>query len=750
MSKKTAERSRHDKSHGADPADDPADESSAKSHHQEGEPAHGDKTGTAVDPAAAPILPEHFVNRELSWLEFNSRVLEEAEDETNPLLERLKFLSIFSSNLDEFMMVRVSGVRSQMQGIADPEDQLPERLTSQEQFDLVHARTHDLVNRQYRCFRDEVLPKLSAQGISLVVPDKLSDAQKAFIDEYFQNTVSPVLTPMAIDPSHPTPHLRSRGLYIAAIIEQKTYRPGAPKKLLAVVQLPTVLPRLIRFPGDSDQYILLEQVVASRLAQLFGGFEITCWRTMRITRDSDLDIDGDQELRDLSEAVEEGLKALRHREVVRLELAAGTNEKLLEQIRRPMNILPQELYEIDGPLDLTVFMDWYSSLDRYSKLRDEPFVPRRPVGMEEGADVFATIRKRDVLVHHPYESFQCVVDFLTAAAEDPDVLAIKQTLYRAGNESPIVRALINAAEKGKNVTAVVELLARFDESSNVRWARQMERAGVHVVYGFVKLKTHCKVTLVVRREPEKLRRYVHLGTGNYNSATARIYTDFGLFTCRRKFGEDASALFNFLTGYSSGHAWQRFTISPDDLEPKIISLIDREAERARSGQGGRIIAKLNALVDSHVIESLYRASQAGVKIDLLVRGSCCLRPGIPGISETIRVVSILDRFLEHSRVYVFGAGDDPDVYLASADWMPRNFRRRVELMFPLTEPHLKQRVVQGILPTLLTDNVKAREMQADGTYHRVTRGPNDKPLRAQLRFLTDPQVIAFDRHIENR
>ncbi|HLJ12290.1 MAG TPA: polyphosphate kinase 1, partial [Planctomycetaceae bacterium] len=475
-----------------------------------------------------PIGPEHFVNRELSWLEFNARVLEEAEDETNPLLERLKFLCIFSSNLDEFMMVRVSGVRSQMQGMAEPEDRMPERLNIHEQFQQVHSRTQGLVARQYACLKDVVLPKLAEAGIKLLTPSELSDQQQTYINEYFQQTVFPVLTPMAIDPSHPTPHLRSRGLYIAAIIEQKAYRPGAPKKLLAVVQLPTVLPRLIRLPGEADHYILLEQFVASRLAQLFGGSEIVCWTTMRITRDADLDIDGDQVLHDLSEAVEEGLKALRHREAVRLEVAAGTNEKLLEQIQRPLGLLPQELYQIDGPLDLTVFIDWYNGLERHSQLRDEPFSPRRPAGLEEGDDIFRTIRKRDVLIHHPYESFQCVVDFLLQAAEDPDVLAIKQTLYRAGNESPVIRALIAAAEKGKNVTAVVELLARFDEQSNVKWARQMERAGVHVVYGFVNLKTHCKVTLVVRREGEKLRRYVHLGTGNYNATTARIYTDFGL------------------------------------------------------------------------------------------------------------------------------------------------------------------------------------------------------------------------------
>lgn len=682
------------------------------------------------------IGPEHFINRELSWLEFNARVLEEAEDETNPLLERVKFLSIFSSNLDEFMMVRMSTVRSQLQGLAEPEDRVPEQLTIQEQFDQAHARTHELVTRQYACLNKQVLPHLAKEGIRLLTPQELSADQKTFMDAFFRQTVFPVLTPMAIDPSHPTPHLRSRGLYLAAIIEQRWARAGGPKRLLAAVQLPAVLPRIIRLPGDANHFILLEQVVASRLDHLFGGSDVACWTTMRITRDADLDIDGDQVLHDLSQAVEEGLKALRHREVVRLEVAAGTNEKLMESIRGPLKLVSPEIYEIDGPLDLTAFMDWHG-LPGYAHLRDEPFTPRRPAGLEEGTDIFRTIRQRDVLIHHPYESFNCVVDFLKQAADDPDVLAIKQTLYRAGSESPVIRALINAADKGKNVTAVVELLARFDEQSNVNWARQMERAGVHVVYGFVDLKTHCKLTLVVRREGDKLRRYVHLGTGNYNATTARIYTDFGLFTCRRRFGEDATALFNFLTGYSRGHGWQRFTISPHDLQARTIQLIHREAQNAAQGAGGRIIAKLNALVDPDVIEALCRASRAGVQISLLVRGSCCLRPGIPGVSENIRVFSILDRFLEHSRVYVFGLGDDADVFLSSADWMPRNFRRRVEVMFPVIEPALKRRLLHQILPTLLADNVKAREMRPDGKYQRVQREPNAPALRAQVRFLED-------------
>lgn len=697
-----------------------------------------------------PVLsigPEHFVNRELSWLEFNARVLEEAEDASNGLLERLKFLSIFSSNLDEFIMVRVSGLREQMQGLADPEDRMPEALSAYEQFRQVHARTHALVERQYICLREQVLTGLHQAGIRLFAPHTLSNEQKQHLDAYFQQTVFPVLTPVAIDPSHPTPHLRNRGLYIAAMIEQAGYRPGASSKMLAVVHLPPVLPRLIHLPSDGFDYVLLEQLVGSRLDQLFSGSQILCWTTIRITRDADLDIDGDQVLQDLSHAVEEGLKALRHRDAVRLEIAPGADAALTAAVCRPLGLMSEEIYEINGPLDLTSFLDWLS-IPGFSHLRDEPFTPKRPIGMDEGEDKFAAIRKRDVLIHHPYESFQCVVEFLQQAADDPDVLAIKQTLYRAGSESPVIRALISAAEKGKSVTAVVELLARFDEQSNVKWARQMERAGVHVVYGFVNLKTHCKITLVVRREPDRIRRYVHIGTGNYNASTARIYTDFGLFTVKDSFGEDASALFNYLTGYSTGYTWKQFIVSPDHLQERVQQLIDSETAKAKQKRGGRIFAKLNQLVDPEIIESLYRASQAGVKIELLVRGSCCLRPGVKNLSENIRVFSILDRFLEHSRVYVFGEDDQATVYLASADWMPRNFRRRVEIMFPVLEPRLRKHILERIIPIYLSDNVKTREMLSDGSYRRVTAAAGSAPLRAQMRFLAEPPISDFRNEIK--
>jgi len=687
-----------------------------------------------ANPEQIQVTADHFINRELSWLEFNARVLEEAEDPSNPLLERLKFLAIFSSNLDEFMMVRMSGLRSQIQGESEAEDKIPDRMLPQDQFDQAHVRSHELVARQYRCLNDLLLPSLAREGIKLVKPDDLNDEQKTFLEEYFEQTVYPVLTPMAIDPSHPTPSLRNRGIYIAAIIQQKGARLGGPKRMLALVQIPSVLPRLIRLPGAGAQFLLLEQFVESRMDQLFGGSVVVSSSIIRITRDADLDIDGDQVLQDLSKAIEEGLKQLRHREAIRLEVVSGAGAALIEAIRQPLKLLDQEIYEIDGPLDLTSLMQWHG-LEGYAQLKDEPFTPRRPIGLEEGCDIFREIRKRDILVHHPYETFNVVTEFLNQAALDPDVLAIKQTLYRAGNESPVIRALINAAEAGKNVTAVVELKARFDEGTNVHWARQLERSGVHVVYGFLNLKTHCKVTLVVRQEGNKLRRYVHLGTGNYNAATARLYTDFGLFTARQKYGADATALFNLLTGYSRGHKWERLVIAPGDLQEKVIELIRREASRASKGEPARIMAKLNSLVDPDVIEELYKASAEGVKIDLLVRGSCSLRPGLKGLSKNIRVTSIIDRFLEHSRVYVFGMGDDPDVYLSSADWMPRNFIRRVEVMFPIQQSTLKKYLLEQIMPIMFSDNVKSREMQSDGTYKRVACPEGTTPIRSQVRLL---------------
>ena len=686
---------------------------------------------------------EHFINRELSWLEFNKRVLEEAEDASNPLLERVKFLSIFSSNLDEFFMVRVAGLREQAFGDGAPQDYTPDGLRAITQLQRVAKRTQELVAAEYRCWNESVLPQLNQQGIRLLEHDELDGPQREALDHFFRERAFPILTPMAIDPSHPSPHFHNRQLYLGAML--KRHHGLGPKQLFAVVQLPQILPRFVPLSsGDEPHFILLEQAVAARLPELFGGFDILHWTTFRITRDSDIEL-LEQESDDMLRLIEERLKARQRGDAVRLEVAIGANEELAKKIIAEESLRDtaehadpySEVYRIPGPLDLTGLMELIEIPNR-DFLRSPSFSPQAPRGLRSrrGEDLFAAIAQRDLLLHHPFDSFDPVVEFVSSAAKDPKVLAIKQTLYRISGDSPITRALMQAAENGKHVTALVELKARFDEERNVGWARQMERSGVHVVFGFLDLKTHCKVSLVVRQEGNTLRRYVHLGTGNYNQTTALVYTDFGFFTADEDIGEDASALFNLLTGYSQGHRWRKLVVAPEDLHRRTLELIEEQIERAKAGRPSRIFAKLNALVDYRVIEALYRASQAGVPIDLIVRGMCCLRPGLPGISENIRVTSIVDRFLEHSRLYVFSPDDEAKVFLSSADWMPRNFHRRVEVMFPIEAPDLKRRILKEIVPTYLRDNVKARLLRPDGTYVRVQPKPGEPLDRSQEEFLT--------------
>ncbi len=691
---------------------------------------------------ANTFQPEHFINRELSWLEFNARVLEEAEDPTNPLLERLKFLAIFSANLDEFFMVRVSGVREQAFGDGAPQDYAPDGLRAITQLQRVASRTQELVAQQYRLWNEKVRPQLAQEGLVLLGHNQLNDAQRATLEKFFHERAFPILTPMAIDPSHPSPLFHNRQLYLAAML-RRTSGLG-PKQLFAVVQLPQMLPRFVPVgQGDPLQFILLEEVIAARLPELFGGFEILDWTTFRITRDSDIEM-LEQESDDMLRLIEDRIKARQRGDAVRLEVAVGANEELVrrlvdeESLRDPLEKSPEvygEVYRIPGPVDLTALMELVQVPDRHL-LRDPPFSPQPPRGIRwrRGEELFEAIARRDLLLHHPFDAFDPVVDFVTTAAKDPKVLAIKQTLYRTSGDSPVTRALMQAAENGKHVTALVELKARFDEERNVGWARTMERAGVHVVFGFLDLKTHCKLSLVVRQEGATLRRYVHLGTGNYNPNTALVYTDFGLFTANEDVAEDASALFNLLTGYSQGHPWRKLVVAPEDLHRRTLELIEEQIQRARSGRPSRIFSKLNALVDHRVIEALYRASQAGVPIELVVRGVCCLRPGLPGISENIRVTSIVDRFLEHSRLFVFSPDDEAQIFFSSADWMPRNFYRRVEVMFPVEAPELKQRVLQEILPIYQRDNVKARELKPDGSYVRAD--PNGESLhRSQAELL---------------
>ncbi len=687
---------------------------------------------------------EHFINRELSWLEFNARVLEEAADETNPLLERVKFLSIFSSNLDEFFMVRVAGLREQAFGDGAPQDYTPDGLRAITQLQKVASKTQDLVAAVYLCWNESVLPQLNREGIHLLAHEELGSAEHERLDRFFRDRAFPILTPMAIDPSHPSPHFHNRQLYLGAMLRR--HHGLGPKELFAVVQLPQILPRFVPvgLPEES-RFILLEQAVAARLPELFGGFDVLHWTTFRITRDSDIEL-LEQESDDMLRLIEERLKARQRGDAVRLEVAIGANEELVRKIIEEESLRDakdtagdpySEVYRIPGPLDLTGLMELYEIPNR-DYLHDPPFSPQPPRGLRSrrGEDLFAAIAQRDILLHHPFDSFDPVVEFVSCAAKDPKVLAIKQTLYRISGDSPITRALMQAAENGKHVTALVELKARFDEARNVGWARQMERSGVHVVFGFLDLKTHCKLSLVVRQEGNALRRYMHLGTGNYNQTTALLYTDFGLFTADEDIGEDASALFNLLTGYSQGHVWRKLIAAPEHMHRRTLDLIEEQTERAKAGRPSRIFAKLNALVDYRVIEALYRASQAGVPIDLIVRGICGLRPGLPGISENIRVTSIVDRFLEHSRLYVFSPDDEAQIYLSSADWMPRNFHRRVEVMFPVEDPGLKRRILKEVIPTYLRDNTRARRLESDGSYTRIRPQPGETAHRSQEEFLS--------------
>jgi polyphosphate kinase len=687
------------------------------------------------------FLPEHFINRELSWLEFNARVLEEAQDTNNPLLERMKFLAIFASNLDEFFMVRVAGLREQAFDEELPQDPPADGLAPLTQLQRIAERTEQLVAQQYTCWNESIFPALNAAGIHIHREANLEARERKSLDKYFRQAVFPVLTPMAIDPSHPSPRFHNRGLYLAAML--KRVSGIGPARLFAVVQIPQVLPRFVAVEqDDKENFVLLEDLIACRLPELFGGYDIIDHATFRLTRDMDINL-LEQEADDLLQSIESRLRVRQRTEAVRLEISANMNRALLEMLVTEEELHCEtnfsavgcnEVYPITGPLDMTCLFELVQKVDRQD-LREPPFVPRRSPEFADGTDIFAEIAAHDILVHHPFDSFTPVVEFISQAARDPNVLAIKQTLYRTSGDSPIVKALSEAAENGKHVTALVELKARFDEANNIVWARQMERAGVHVVFGFMDLKTHCKLAMVVRKEGKKVRRYVHLGTGNYNPTTALVYTDLGLFTADKTLADDASALFNFLTGYSQKHEWQKLVIAPSDLRRRTIELIDEQAERARLGKKSRIFAKLNSVVDRPTIQALYRASQAGVPIDLVIRGICCLRPGLPGISENFRVRSIVDRFLEHSRILVFGEGAKQQVFLTSADWMPRNFDRRVEVMYPVEAEDLRRRIVEEIIPAYLHDNRRARVLNSDGTYSVAASADGAQIFRSQIDLL---------------
>ncbi len=680
-------------------------------------------------PPAFP--PDHYLNRELSWLEFNARVLEEAADPSNAWLERLKFLAIFSSNLDEFFEIRVAGLQQQVYAGVEPQDYGADGMAPAEQLAAIDRRAHELVAEQYRILNEEVLPGLAGGGVERVRLDDLTEAERRHVDTLFRASIAPVLTPLAIDPGHPFPHVHNKSLNIALVIERRNG--GQTRRHFAVVQVPAVLDRVVIVSTRGERrvrFVLLEDIIARHLGELFGGLRVVSHTVFRVTRNTDLTIE-EEDAEDLLEMIEESLRQRRRSDPVRLEISVDGDEAFVGMLTEAHDLEARDVYHVPGPVDVTALMALHR-LDGFPAFKDEPLVPRVAPPFAQGRDVFDVIRAHDVLVHLPYESFGCVVDFIERAADDPQVLAIKQTLYRTSGASPIISALARAAQNGKQVTALVELKARMDEQNNITWARTLERAGVHVVYGIVGLKTHCKAALVVRREGDGIRRYVHLSTGNYNPTTARVYTDLGIFTANPDMGEDTSALFNLLTGYAEGYRWKKLVVAPVGMREQIIGLIEREQRNAREGRAARIIVKMNALVEPSVIDALYRASQGGVAIELVVRGICCLRPGLPGVSETIRVTSIVDKYLEHSRIFYFENGGNPEVFLASADWMPRNFWRRIETLFPIEDPALQARIVGDILQPILGDTVKVRELVSDGTYRRRTPGEGELPLRSQI------------------
>ena len=661
-------------------------------------------------------------------------MLAESRDASLPLFERLKFMGIVSGNLDEFFMVRVAGLKQQhANGVAEPSG---DGMLPAEQLTAIADRVHAAVAEQYRCWREELVPGLSAQGLALLRCADLSGEQKAAAKAHFLTNVFPALTPLAIDPGHPFPHLRNKSLNLALLLRRDAGK-GRKKALLggtslAVVQVPSVLPRLVTVPVEKGQaFVLLEDLIATHVVELFPGFGLMEAASFRVTRNWDLAVD-EEESEDLLSTIQEELRRRDRGVSVRLELAAQASPAVEAALREPLGLDVNDVYRLDGPLQLNELAA-LTEFDARPELRVERYEPAVPAIFKDAESIFTAVRGKDVLLHHPYESFEPVVRFIEEAADDPQVLAIKQTLYRTGGDSPLVRALSRAAENGKQVAVLVEIKARFDEANNIAWARRLEESGVHVVYGLIGLKTHCKVALVVRREGSGIRRYVHLGTGNYNGTTAKQYTDLSLFTARKEMADDVSALFNMLTGNSVAPQWKRLAVAPVDLRDRVLALIEREAERAKAGQPARIIAKMNSLVDEQIIRALYRASQAGVDIDLLVRGICCLRPGLPNVSERIRVVSVVDRFLEHSRVFAFGVADATEVFISSADWMPRNFVRRVEVMAPVEDPALRARLLDEVLALGLRDNVKGSHLKPDGTYERAPASAEQ--LRSQSALL---------------
>ncbi|NLX10297.1 MAG: polyphosphate kinase 1 [Chloroflexi bacterium] len=677
--------------------------------------------------------PSLYINRELSMLEFNYRVLEEALDPTIPLLERVKFLAIFANNMDEFFMIRVSGLREQVAAgvIETPAD----GLTPAQQLAAIRKRLLPMLETQYRYFREEIVPELQRHNIFMSSYRELGDDRKEALQLYFDQEIFPVLTPLAVDPGRPFPHISNLSLNLAVLMldenrQERFARVKVPGLLPRIVPVHDILQRYLgKRIGKRKRFVFLEEVIAANLPKLFPGMQILESHPFRVTRNADMEIEGD-EASDLLETIEAGVRQRRFGRVVRLEVREDMPQPLLDLLKGYLHIERSDVYSVNGPLGMSQLFE-LADLD-VPHLRYPPFIPQRPSALGPNENIFAVLKNQAVLLHHPYDSFIPVIDFIRTAARDPQVLAIKITLYRVGSNSPIVKALLEAQENGKQVAVLVELKARFDEENNIVWARKLEAQGVHVVYGLLGLKTHCKVALVIRKEDDGLRRYVHLSTGNYNATTARIYTDIGMLCSEPELGMDASEVFNRLTGYAPAATYRKLLVAPEHLRERFDRLLKREIDHAREGRPARLIFKMNSLVDPKIIRRLYEASMAGIKIDLLVRGICCLRPGLKGISDNIRVTSVVGRFLEHSRIYYFGNGGEPEIYMGSADLMPRNLDRRVETIFPVDDPALKARIMDEILAIQMADNVKARELLPDGTYRRLQPQDGETPVHSQV------------------
>ena len=684
--------------------------------------------------------PDLYINRELSWIEFNRRVFEEAKDDRHPLLERIKFLSIFETNLDEFIMIRQAGLKDQVASRISPRS--PDGLTAEQQLDAVRQRLAPLIQEVRQYWRNSLLPLLAEQHIYVLDYEQLDKEQRKEMRDYFENEIFPVLTPLAVDTGHPFPHISNRSLNLWVVINETVQ--GAiheeQEPLFARLKVPPALPRLIPVPVASQEpgavaFVWLEQVIAANLVALFPGFKIWESYPFRVLRDADIELQED-DAADLLEYIEQEVRERRFGAVVDLAVNPSMPAHICRVLLENLEITRKDLTTIDGPLGMGDVMELYQ-LDR-PDLKDPPFTPRVTLPLQRREQLFSLIQKYDVLLHHPYDGFNSVVDFIRAAASDPDVLAIKQTLYRVGSRAPIVQSLLEAVENGKQVAVLVELKARFDEENNITWARELEKAGVHVVYGLIGLKTHAKLAMVIRREKDGLQRYVHLGTGNYNASTAKIYEDLGLLTDQKDIGEDVAKLFNSLTGYSKKNSYKKLLVAPIDLRQNIIERIEREIALHKQHGNGRLVFKCNALTDPAMVNILYQASQAGVNIDLIIRGICCLRPGVAGVSDNIRVRSIVGRFLEHSRAYCFGNNGATHIYLGSADLMQRNLDGRVETLFPVDSPVLREVLVERMLKPILADTVNAHELASDGTYTRVRPQPGEAPFDSQAWFLEHP------------